>query len=125
MESVGNQTKSLKAILDEKKDQRRVLLIYGRDDAQHFTIDQQESLNEFRDQLEERDTDVIVLIASTVTEPDRWYLMHSDFKLNPAEDFVGWLVGKDGTVKTSFTSPMAPQELFRIIDDMPMRQQEK
>jgi hypothetical protein len=43
MESVSNQKTSLKAILNEKKDKRRVILLYGRDDAQHFLIDQQET----------------------------------------------------------------------------------
>ena len=66
MESVANQSKSLKAMLDEKKDHRRVLLLYGRDDAQHYLIEQQESLNEVRDKMAERDLDVIVLVASVV-----------------------------------------------------------
>jgi hypothetical protein len=66
MESIANQQKSLKAMLHEKKDKRRVLLVYGRDDAQHYTIKQQESLNEEKSGLADRDLDVIVLIASEV-----------------------------------------------------------
>lgn len=129
MESVANQRKSLKAILDEKKDNRRVLLLYGRDPSsgspgQRYLIDQQEALNEVSDQLAERDLDVIVLIASVLPEPDRWFLMHSDFKLVPQEDFMGWLVGKDGTVKQVYTKPVSPDELFQTIDAMPMRQEE-
>ncbi len=100
MESISSQRKSLKAILAEKKDHRRVLLLYGRDASsgspgQHYLIDQQEALNEVRDGLVERDLDVIVLIASEVVEPDRQFLMH-EFKLVPHEDFMGWLIGKDG-----------------------------
>lgn len=125
MESLGNQHKSLKATLDEKKDNRRVLLIYVRDDAQHFSIDQQEQLNAVDNQLAERDMDVLVLIASEVTEPDRWYLMHTEgFNLIPSEDFIGWLIGKDGTVKHRFLQPVPPDELFKLVDDMPMRKQE-
>ena len=67
MESVANQKTSLKAILNEKKDNRRVLLLYGRDDAQHYLIEQQEALQRSTGTgLAERDMDVIVLVASTV-----------------------------------------------------------
>ncbi|GAB3553834.1 DUF4174 domain-containing protein [Spirosoma fluminis] len=123
MESVANQKKSLRAILDEKKDHRRVLLLYGRDDAQHYIIDQQEALNEERDGLADRELDVIVLVASLLPEPDRQFLMH-DYKLNPADDFAGWLIGKDGGVKQTYKKPVDPAELFRLIDSMPMRKQE-
>lgn len=123
MESVANQQKSLKAILAEKKDHRRVLLIYGRDDSQHYTIEQQEALNEVRDGVAERDLDVIVLVSSLVMEPDRQFLMH-DFKLNPADGFAGWLIGKDGGVKQTYTKPVAAKDLFQTIDSMPMRKQE-
>lgn len=123
MESVANQQKSLKAILTEKKDHRRVLLIYGRDDAQHYTLEQQEALNEVRDGLAERDLDVIVLVSSLVMEPDRQFLMH-DFKLNPANGFVGWLIGKDGGIKQTYSKPVTAKDLFQTIDSMPMRKQE-
>lgn len=124
MESIANQTKSLKAILADKKDHRRVLLLYGREDAQHYLIEQQEALRQTDQQVAERDLDVIVLINSLVMEPDRQFLMGGDFKLNPADDFAGWLIGKDGTVKQRFSGPVTPDELFKIIDSMPMRQQE-
>ncbi|MFD2933199.1 DUF4174 domain-containing protein [Spirosoma flavum] len=123
MESVANQQKSLKAILTEKKDHRRVLLLYVRDDAQHYTIEQQEALNEEKAGLAERDLDVIVLVASLVMEPDRQFLMH-DYKLNPSDDFVGWLIGKDGGVKQTYKKPIAVKDLFDTIDSMPMRKQE-
>ncbi|GAB3761987.1 DUF4174 domain-containing protein [Spirosoma pomorum] len=123
MESVANQQKSLKALLDEKKDNRRVLLLYGRDDAQHFLIEQQEALNEYRKEMDERDLDVIVLVASEVSEPDRQFLM-SQFKLVPSSDFVGWLIGKDGGVKETYKKPADPKDIFGLIDTMPMRKQE-
>ena len=123
MESIANEQTSLKAMLHQKKDHRRVLLIYGRDNAQHFTIEQQEALNEEKDGLNERDLDVIVLIASEVPEPDRQYLMH-DFKLHPSDEYVAWLIGKDGGVKETYKKPVATKDLFRLIDSMPMRRQE-
>ncbi|WP_345248029.1 DUF4174 domain-containing protein [Nibrella saemangeumensis] len=124
MESVANQRKSLKAILDEKKDNSRVVLVYVRDDAQHYLIEQQDSFRQVEDEFRERDMEIIVLVASTLMEPDRQFLMQSDFKLIPAEDFMGWLIGKDGTVKHRFAQPIDPKELFSLIDTMPMRKQE-
>ncbi|WP_240625522.1 DUF4174 domain-containing protein [Spirosoma pollinicola] len=124
MESVANQQKSLKAILTEKKDHRRVLLLYTRDDAQHYSIQQQEALNEEKAGLDERDLDVIVLLSSLLMEPDRQFLMH-DFKLNPSDEFSAWLIGKDGGVKQTYKKPIDVKDLFRIIDSMPMRRQEK
>lgn len=123
MESVANQQKSLKAILNEKKDHRRVLLLYGRDDAQHYIIEQQEALSEQKDGLAERDLDVLVLVASLVPEPDRQFLMH-DYKLNPSDEFAGWLIGKDGGIKQTYKKPVSPDDLFKTIDGMPMRKQE-
>ena len=128
MESIANQRKSLKAILAEKKDHRRVLMLYGRDGSsgspgQNYLINQQEALNEVRDALAERDLDVIVLVASEVSEPDRQFLMH-DLKLVPHEDYMGWLIGKDGSIKQTYKKPVSPDDLFKTIDGMPMRKQE-
>ncbi|WP_335695388.1 DUF4174 domain-containing protein [Spirosoma montaniterrae] len=128
MESVANQRKSLKAILSEKKDHRRVLLLYGRDGSsggpgQRLLIEQQENLNEHRNGLAERDLDVIVLIASEVSEPDRQFLMH-EYHLQPSEEFIGWLIGKDGGLKHTYKKPVDAAELFGLIDTMPMRKQE-
>ena len=124
MESVANQQRSLKAILHDKKDHRRVLLLYGRDDAQHYLIEQQEALNEVKDGLAERDLDVLVLVASLVAEPDRQFLMH-DYKLNPSDNYAAWLIGKDGGIKQTYKKPVSVKDLFDTIDGMPMRQQEK
>ena len=124
MESIANQKKSLKAILEEKKNHRRVVLLYGRDDAQRYLINQQHQFHTLSTAMAERDIDLVVLVASTLQEPDRWFLMHSEFELNPAEDFIGWLIGKDGEVKHRFFDPIDPNEIFRLVDSMPMRNQE-
>ena len=103
MESIGNQHKSLKATLADKKDHRRVLLIYGRDGStggggQQMLLEQQEALTEQEAGVKERDMDVIVLTASEVPEPDRDFLMAVPYKLVPSHDYMAWLIGKDGGV---------------------------
>ncbi len=40
------------------------------------------------------------------------------------EDFCAVLVGKDGSEKARWNGPIPPDELFRTVDAMPMRQQE-
>jgi len=40
------------------------------------------------------------------------------------EGFRAVLIGKDGEVKASWSTPVSQQELFGLIDAMPMRQQE-
>lgn len=123
MESIEKQPKSLKVKLHEKKDRSRILLLYARDEAQPSLLEQQKSLNESKAGLTERDLEVIILVASQMTEPDRHYLMHN-YKLNPAVDFSGWLIGKDGDLKQTYEKPVAVKDLFRLIDSMPMRRQE-
>jgi hypothetical protein len=49
--------------------------------------------------------------------------LRRQFDIEP-DDFAVLLVGKDGGVKLRSTSPVAPDELFPLIDSMPMRQQE-
>ncbi|MEM6901834.1 MAG: DUF4174 domain-containing protein [Pseudomonadota bacterium] len=41
-----------------------------------------------------------------------------------ADDFVVILVGKDGGEKARWTSPVAMEEVYALIDRMPMRQRE-
>lgn len=124
MESVANQKKSLKAILDEKKDHRRVVLLYGRNINQGHLIEQQQAFTADQDGLNERDVDVIVLIDFELAEPDRQYLMHNHFDFLPSDDFAGYLLGKDGLLKKKFKQPIPADELFKLIDAMPMRRDE-
>ncbi len=45
-------------------------------------------------------------------------------RLNVATDFAVLLVGKDGGVKNQFAEAVAPEEIYALIDVMPMRQRE-
>ncbi len=42
----------------------------------------------------------------------------------PSGQFQVVLIGKDGGVKRRWDAPVAPRDLFEVIDAMPMRQQE-
>ena len=124
MENSGFQKKSLKATLDEKRNNRRVLLLYGADQAQPAFRQQQQILQAEKAGLDERDLDILVLTAAELPETDRQFLAKNAFQLTPSDVFKGWLIGKDGGVKHTFKKPIKPGEIFRIIDSMPMRQAE-
>jgi len=127
MESTADQRKSLRAMLAGKQDHRRVLLIYGRDTStsgQQPLLKQQQELTEQRAGVQERDLDVVVLTASEMPEPDRAFLMAAPFKLAPDADYMAWLIGKDGGVKQTYTKPTPINDIFALIDGMPMRRQE-
>ncbi|KAA9355337.1 DUF4174 domain-containing protein [Larkinella humicola] len=124
MEMNGSQKKSLKATLDEKRNDRRVLLVYGTDPAQPAFLQQQKILQTEKAGLDDRDLDVIMLTAAELPEADRQFLTKNAFQLTSSDVFKGWLIGKDGGVKHTFKKPIKPGDVFRIIDSMPMRQAE-
>ena len=49
--------------------------------------------------------------------------LRRQFEIGP-DDFAVLLVGKDGGIKLRSEHPVSPDELFPLIDSMPMRQQE-
>ena len=124
VEPAQTQPKSLRAMLDERHYHRRVVLLYGRADAPQLP-GQQQALKAAQPDLDERQMDVITVISSALSPSDRQLLLTKPFSLNPANEFQGWLIGKDGTIKKIFTQPIDPADLFRLVDAMPMRIQEK
>jgi hypothetical protein len=116
--SVTAQTKPLKTLLRSKRDDRRVLLFYGTPTG--GLAEQQRKLQAAKAELDERDIDVIMLDASTVSVADRQFLVQT-YKLSPDAGFTGWLIGKDGSVKETYRQPVDPTQLVGLIDKMPMR----
>ncbi|GAB3917613.1 hypothetical protein GCM10028804_06020 [Larkinella terrae] len=120
LENTGFQPSSLKNTLAEKRDHRRVLVLFSRGDAQTAWG----TLQTEKTGLAERDLDVLVFTDANLSDSDRRFLTQNPFKLAPSDEFKGWLIGKDGGVKRTFVKPINPNELFRLIDSMPMRQAE-
>ncbi len=112
------QTKPLKTLLREKRDERRVLLFYGTPSG--GLTEQQRKLQAAQSDLDDRDMDVILLDASSIAAADRQFLEQT-YKLNPKLSFIGWLIGKDGGVKETYRHPVDPTQLFGLVDKMPMR----
>lgn len=112
---------SLQQQLRDKRDRRRVLLIYSRTAGK--LADQLRRLESARADLSERDLDLLPLDAATLPAADRQWLTKT-YRLRPDTMFRAWLIGKDGGVKETYTEPVAPNQLAGLIDTMPMRRQE-
>ncbi len=118
-----NQSQSLRATLTNKVSERRVVLLFGQRSRRFDLTVQEQRLALWKDQLAERDMDVLVLVNEDMNPVDRQFLVQK-FRLDPNTVFIGWLIGKDGGVKQTFSRPIDPDELCRVVDAMPMRRQE-
>ena len=94
----------------------RPIVIFANSDRDPNFISQMEFLSEDIRALQERD--IIVLID---TDPNLSSSLRK--KLRP-HGFAFILIGKDGQVKLRKPSPWNVREIARVIDKMPIRQQE-
>ena len=102
--------------LDDFQWLKRPVVVFADTDADPRFQDQMALLMDRLDALEERDVVII-----TDTNPDA----RSDIRLAlRPRGFQLTLIGKDGGVKLRKPFPWDVRELSRVIDKMPMRQQE-
>ena len=94
---------------------KRQVLIFGEPQSRLVT-EQLALLKKERSGVEERDIK-ISLVTKEMKE-------HQKYQVAPSDSFTLILVGKDGRGKFRSTQITTAQELFRIIDAMPMRQSE-
>jgi len=83
---------------------------------------QKKWLSEVGKGILERDLSIIDCIESDLTTDDALHLKER-FKYIP-NHFCFWLIGKDGEVKLISNKPVKPEQLFGLIDSMPMRREE-
>ena len=107
--------------------QNRVLVLFAEPGDVRYG-EQQKLLDAVRDGLAERDMLVLGVIGREVTT---LFGQVSGFDFDAVRNTAGGdevfevvLIGKDGGVKRRWTTPVSPQELFAIIDAMPMRASE-
>jgi hypothetical protein len=97
---------------------KRLLYIFGLDRNAIPVKHQLVLLSADKQGCEERDIEIIVVSDS----PQRDLLQRK--YSNSGDAFMIILVGKDGSEKHRSTLPVNPQELFSIIDAMPLRKYE-
>ena len=95
---------------------QRPIVIFANSDKDPNFISQMEFLSQDIKALKERD--IVVLIDTNPSMPS---LLRK--KLRP-HGFAFILIGKDGQVKLRKPSPWNVREIARVIDKMPIRQQE-
>ena len=95
---------------------QRPIVIFANSDKDPNFISQMEFLSQDIKALKERD--IVVLIDTNPSMPS---LLRK--KLRP-HGFAFILIGKDGQVKLRKPSPWNIREIARVIDKMPIRQQE-
>lgn len=106
--------------LDQLQWQNRVVLLFAEEagDAQLQT--EEHWLENSAAELSERDMKVFALVGSSA-EATR---SRQRFSV-AASGFSVILIGKDGTRKLHRSKPVKPEELFALVDSMPMRRAEK
>lgn len=116
--------------LEDYKWQNRVLLVFSPNTYQPDYRQQISDLRSAKDGIKERDLKVFYILKQSSPAvkgqviPDEYHEeMYQDFDVSPA-DFKSILIGKDGTVKLQSGEAVSSENLFELIDSMPMRKLE-
>lgn len=112
------------SVLNHYRWKNRILIVLTDDET--IASRQKEILDQDTDGVLDRDLVVFGLgdegapyLEGTDVDLDR---VRDDFSLEDDDKIV--LLGKDGSVKGKWGSPVTTGELFRLIDAMPMRKEE-
>ncbi|AXE16325.1 hypothetical protein DR864_00590 [Runella rosea] len=113
---------SLEKQLEKMVWKNRVVVVYcpKASDAE-FKL-QKKWLSEVGKDFMERDLRVIDCFEANISTEDALHLKER-FKYTP-NHFCFWLIGKDGEIKLVSDKPVKPEQLFGLIDSMPMRRAE-
>lgn len=114
--TIASAAEPVEQTLDELKWVARPIIIFADSPADPRLKRQLAELEEGMDELEERD--VVILVD---TDPGTRSELRTRFR---PRDFNVLLLGKDGEVKYRKPDPITVREITRLIDRMPLRQQE-
>ena len=110
--------------LEDYRWQNRLLFILNPDSEQVLQHQQLKVLQDYKSEMIERDLIIFIVTDSDVLDSNGNVV---DLKKEniPFADYNGLvLVGKDGGVKLRKPFVVSPQEVFNLIDSMPMRRVE-
>jgi hypothetical protein len=113
---------SLQTTLETLVWKNRVLVLYSPQPNDAAFVLQKQRLKEQKAQLLERDLVMIECVEGQLSSEDMAYLK-SRFSYQ-SNHFGVWLIGKDGGIKSRSDKPLLAQDLFALIDAMPMRRAE-
>ncbi len=107
------------ASLDSLKWEKRIVLLFGDDEESPEIVKMRDALAEREDEVEDRD--IVVFVVPLDEERGRTLAERWGIELGR---FTYLLIGKDGTEKDRSNDVVEPDEIFALIDTMPMRRQE-
>ena len=115
--------------LDIYRWKNRLVLIFAPSGEDTSYLKQKSELEGKTDELEDRDIVVIesFKVGRSMTAEVSLTDMQQSFlrdKFNVVDNFVFILIGKDGTIKLMAKQPVPSDDLFGLIDSMPMRKEE-
>ncbi len=99
------------------RDEKRALLVFTPSAEDERYVEQKRGLEARQADLQDRDMSVFYLLLSN-SAPLYEYFGVSE------NSFTIVLVGKDGTEKKRHDRPVRPEDLYSIVDQMPMRRRE-
>ena len=115
--------------LEEYQWQKRLLLVISDHKKNNQFVDQIKELNSDKKGLKERKLLIINVLPDQYKiglTVDNWYTSIELYTKHnrSSSPFKVILIGLDGTIKSEKNDLMSNEELFSLIDKMPMRQQE-
>tara|TARA_B100001750_G_scaffold245408_1_gene264967 strand:+ start:288 stop:659 length:372 start_codon:yes stop_codon:yes gene_type:complete len=114
-------TSAMADILDPYRWEKRVILIHAPSEDSVDYRKQYSLLQGYGDALMQRDIAFVTFLGDRTSDvQEEW---ENAFHLN-RRDYGVVLIGKDGTEKKRWDHPVAAEDIFKIIDAMPMRQRE-
>jgi len=114
--------RTLEQTLRESRWQKRVLLVAASNAAQADFQKQKALLATNHRELAARDFLVLDVLYDQLTAADKLFLTQKTGIKPPG--FAAIFIGKDGGVKQQSRRPLAPADLFGLVDKMPMRREE-
>ncbi|MEH0153875.1 DUF4174 domain-containing protein [Limibacter armeniacum] len=116
--------------LEEFQWKNRLLLLFDENTDSHPIKEQLLLFEQKQEELEDRQLLLIRIDQNTVRNQQGMLItdleataIRKHFSV-PDNQFTVLLIGKDGTKKLTKYHPVSPQEIFSLIDRMPMRQPE-
>jgi len=129
-QKMPNMDRSREVGLDQYRWKNRIVLIFTPSSVDASYLKQKKELAGKAHELGDRDIIIFELLESgkstidklPLTDEQQSYL-RKEFEV-PDDDFTFFLIGKDGTAKLRSNETVSMDNLFTLIDSMPMRREE-
>lgn len=105
--------------LDGLRWNNRVILLFAPDARNPQLAQQKEMLDQEEAGIKDRDLKVFEVTSHSPSDEH----LRNRFHVK-ADSFAVILIGKDGSKKLKRSEPTEPDDIFKLIDSMPMRQDE-